>query len=217
MAELTQQDRENYDKLRKAATDLKSALSPLVSTGNPKLIKDLFSALESQLPKILKTIDELEGSLDRIDSYLVAQKFLLDTSSLTEEQQNAIAQATQELRNQADFLKASLQDIEDADLSALDDLNSPCVDALFMKFLPKTEKDWTEKLLDGRLSTLENNKVQQLTDAWGTAIFKVAEDARQKGEKDGKLIPGELDTIFSFFCIHEELEALYDRLSALTT
>lgn len=218
MAELTQQDRENYTKLRDAVATLQKAIRTLGDQlPQHKLLKGLVETLlaEAQFSSSPNTIEELESRLDRVDGYLASQRLLLDASSLNEAQQNAIAQSTQTLLNQSALIKASLQDIEDSDLSTLDDLNPPCVDALFMTFLPAKEKGWTEKLLDGRLPALKDEEIQLLIDAWGTAVYKVAEDARQEGEKDGKLFPGKLDTIFRFFCIHEELEALYDRLSTL--
>jgi hypothetical protein len=222
MADLTPQAKDSYKKLRKAATDLKTAFGPLSADGNPTLIKNLFLALEGQLPASLNTIDELEINLARADSYLVAQEFLLDTSSLNVGQKKAIAQATQELLHQSALLKASLKDIEDVDLSTLESLKPPYLDALFFDFLPKDlqgnpkeEEGWTEKLLDGSLSALNDGQVQQLTDAWGTAISTFVENSRKRNEPKAKLQPGKPDTIVHFFCIHEELEVLYDRLSTL--
>lgn len=217
MTDLTLQDRDNYTQLRSAAFALKSAMESLDDLPQNKLIKALVNTLvPDELPVSLTTIEELEEQVDRFKGYLAVQKFLLASINATDSQRATISQATENLSNQVTQIKSSLQDIEDADLSTLDDLNAPCVDALFFSLLPSPERAWTEKLLDGRLPALTNEQLQKLIAAWGTAISAFVEDARKKNEPAGKVAPGQAETVAHFFCIHEGLEALYDKLSSLT-
>ena len=216
MAELTHQDRDNYENFKNAASSLKNALNSLPATGNPKLVKDLFSAIVHQLPVSLKDIGELKKSPDQIESYMVVQNLLLDISSLNAEQKLAVANTTQELISQSNLIKESLRDITDTDLSALDDLGSPCMDAQFLDLIPDNKTDlsktWTKRLLAGYSFELSSIDIIKLTDAWGSAIAGIVDDAQKRG---GKLEPGKEDTLFRFFCIHEELEDLYDKVSNL--
>lgn len=210
MADLTPQDQENYINLKKAVIALKNKIPDASTT-----LKQLIQAVLAKLPEKVKTSAELEELAEKVDSYLVVQSLLLE--SLTNEQQKTeIAQASQEVSNQNKLLKASLEDVDDADLSALDDLNSFCIDALFLSSITGKAKTRTQQLLDGFAPNLKDKDIQNLTDAWGAAIQKFAEDSRKDGGKNTDPVrPGKPDTIARFFCIHEELEALYDRLSTL--
>lgn len=216
MAELTDQDRNNYENFKNAASSLKNALNSLPATSNSKLLKELFSAIVCQLPVSLKDIGELKKSPDQIESYMVIQNLLLDISSLNAEQKLLITNTTQELISQSNLLKESLQDITGADLSTLDDLGSPCTDAQFLDLIPDNKTDlsktWTKRLLAGYSFELSSTEITKLTDAWGSAIAGIVDDAQKQG---GKLEPGKADTLFRFFCIHEELEDLYDKVSNL--
>lgn len=210
MADLTPQDQENYINLKKAVIALKNIIPDALTT-----LKQLIQAVLAKLPEKVKTSAELEELAEKVDSYLVVQSLLLE--SLTNEQQKTeIAQASQEVSNQNKLLKASLEDLDDADLSALDDLNPFCMDALFLSSITGKAKTRTQQLLDGFAPNLKDKDIQNLTDAWGAAIQKFAEDSRKDGGKNTDPVrPGKPDTIARFFCIHEELEALYDRLSTL--
>jgi hypothetical protein len=212
MADLTPQDRESYGKLRNAVRALNEKIEK-IPAATADLLKQLIAALLTQLPENLETLAELEEQLAKVDGYLLMQNLLLETLKLSGDR--AIAQASQNVSNQSKQIKASLQDIEDADLSKLDDLNPPCADALFLGFITGEAKTWTEKLLDGYPPNLSSIQIKQLTDAWGTAVRAFVEDARKKKEPQGQVKPGKPDTIMHFFCIHEELEALYDNLSKL--
>ena len=216
MAELTDQDRSNYENFKNAASSLKNALNSLPATTNSKLLKELFSAIVHQLPVSLKDIGELRKSPDQIESYMVVQSLLLDISSLNAEQKLAVANTTQELISQSNLIKESLQDITDTDLSALDDLGSPCIDAQFLDLIPDHKidlpKTWTKRLLAGYSFELSSTEITKLTDAWGIAIDRIVEDAQDQALS---LTPGTPDTIVRFFCIHEELEDLYDKVSNL--
>ena len=216
MAELTDQYRNNHENFKNAASSLKNALNSLPATSNSKLLKELFSAIVHQLPVSLKDIGELRKSPDQIESYMVVQSLLLDISSLNAEQKLAVANTTQELISQSNLIKESLRDITDTDLSALDDLGSPCMDAQFLDLIPDNKTDlsktWTKRLLAGYSFELSSIDIIKLTDAWGSAIAGIVDDAQKRG---GKLEPGKEDTLFRFFCIHEELEDLYDKVSNL--
>ena len=218
MAELTDQYRNNHENFKNAASSLKNALNSLPATSNSKLLKELFSAIVHQLPVSLKDIGELKKSPDQIESYMVIQNLLLDISSLNTEQQLSVANTTQELVSQSNLIKESLQD-KDADLSTLDDLGSSCSDAQFLELIPVVPgnnkdslKTWTKALLAGHSFELSSTEITKLTDAWGIAIAGVVDDAQKQGEN---LEPGKSDTLFRFFCIHEELEDLYDKVSNL--
>jgi hypothetical protein len=214
MTELTQQDRDNYKKLQKIVDILRKAITA-DSKDQPTqkmLLKSLFDQLFpakpplSALPDELETIEELESRLDKIDAYLGPQNLLL--TPLPPE----IDKATQELLKQSALIKESLQDIKDADLSTLDDIGSPCSDEQFFQLIKGKPKSWTKNLLENHPLNLDDKEITQLTDAWGIAVSGIVDDAQKQG---GKLIPGKTDTIFRFFCIHEELEDLYDKVSNL--
>ena len=210
MAKLTTQDTDNYKNFKKAADSLKDALKPLTVTGNPKLVKDLFYAIH--IPESLKGIGELEELLDRIESYIVVQNFLLDITSLNAEQKLAITNTTQELISQFNLIKESLQDFKDADLSTLDDLGFLCSDEQFLRLIEGKPREWTKALLGNHSQNLDSNQITQLTDAWGIAVSGIVKDAQDQALP---LKPGTPDTIARFFCIHEELEDLYDKVSDL--
>lgn len=212
MPDLTPQDRENYKKLQDAVTALKEKIGGLDGNiSSYKTCKELIASLLQVLLAHPNTLEGLENRIDHVDGYLLAQKFLLATPP---NNQAAIAQATQDVMNQVALIRASLQAVEELDLSTLDDLKPICTDDVFFNHLSGDPKQWTKHLLNGYQPNLNNNEIQQLTGAWETAVFKVAEDARKANEQNGHVTPGP-DAIARFFCIHEELEALYDRLSAL--
>lgn len=214
MAGLTQQDRENYKKLQIAVKNLWNLIKDLAENPIQKLLKSLSNELlqESKFPETLNTLEELESRLNMIDAYLGPQNLLLASPT------PAIAEATQELLQQSDLIKESLQDLKGTDLSRLDDLESSCTDPQFFELIkgnpkkPNIEASWTKSLLADHPLNLNNTQIDQLTNVWGIAIAGIVDDAQKQR---GKLVPGTTDTISRFFCIHEELEALYDRVSNL--
>ncbi|MCY7408032.1 MAG: hypothetical protein LH631_11840 [Alkalinema sp. CAN_BIN05] len=217
MAELTQPDRDNYKKLQGLVGKLVAVMGdPKVTAGDPKVIaeqktflKSLFEKLflsTPALPDKLDTIEELESRLDKIDTYLSTQNLLLPSPP------DAIAIATKELLEHSALIKESLQDVTDADLSTLDDLGSPCSDEQFFRSIEGKPKEWTKALLGNHSQNLDSNQITQLTDAWGIAVSGIVKDAQNQAPP---LKPGTPDTISRFFCIHEELEDLYDKVSNL--
>ena len=213
MAGLTQQDRENYKKLQIAVKNLWNLIKGLADSPTQKLLKSLSNELlqESKFPETLNTLEELESSLNMIDAYLGPQNLLLASPT------PAIAEATQELLQQSDLIKESLQDLKDADLSRLDDLESPCIDTLFFELIegvsqkPNIEASWTKSLLADHPINLNDQEIRQLTDVWGIAVSGIVKDAQNACGME----PGTPGTIARFFCIHEELEDLYDKVSNL--
>ena len=208
MAKLTQPDRDNYKKLK----TIVERLRPKVTDDT---LKALFNRLlpSTDLPNELNTIQALESILDKIDAYLGTQNLLLPSPP------DAIATATQELLEHSALIKESLQDVTDAYLSTLDDLGSPCTDAQFLELIPAipgnskdSPKTWTKRLLVGHSFELSSTDIIKLTDAWGISIAGIVEDAQNQALP---LSPGTPDTIARFFCIHEELEDLYDKVSDL--
>jgi hypothetical protein len=220
MAELTQQDRDNYKKLQELVDALRQAITTADQSKHKAIefLKSLFEQIflakppDPALPNELNTAEDLESRLDQIDAYLIPQNLLLQSPP------DEINKATQELLKQSDLIKESLQDIKDADLSTLDDLESPCTDAQFFELITGQNcqntnllKNWTKRLLAGHSLKLSSENISQLTDAWAIAVSGIIKDA----QKTGGIEPGTPDTIARFFCIHEELEDLYDKVSNL--
>jgi hypothetical protein len=212
MAELTDQDKQNHEDLKDASTVLHNQKNNL----QPEL-EMLISAVHNNIILPLQNLAELEERLTHVDAYLLMQDFLQKNPS------DSIIQATQKLRDQSTLIKASLQSFEDADLSKLDDFTPACRDDQFFKLISdtpkikgKTAKKITLDLLDGLSPNLSSADITELTDRWGIAVSGIVKDAQNsEGETNKQLDPGTPTTIARFFCIHEELEDLYDKVSNL--
>jgi hypothetical protein len=212
MIEFTEQDKANYESLKDASTTLHKQKDNLRSELRP-----LIDAVHANIISSLQNVLEMEGRLAHVDAYLLMQDFLQKDPS------HSIIQATQKLRDQSALIRASLQNIEDADLSKLDDFDFPCRDDQFLNLIRatpkinnKTAKELTLSLLNGLSLNLSNADITELTDRWGTAVSGIVKDAQNsEGDTNKHLDPGTPSTIARFFCIHEELEDLYDKVSNL--
>jgi len=220
MPELTQQDRESYQKLYSAAEDLSCEKIP--PENGPQIgigftLKELTSAFFGKLlePKDLSSFDELQSQIELTGGYLTMYQLFAEQIDLAHsDQKDDINKASQKLSNQYNQLKASLEAIDD---DFLDDLTTPCSDPLFLGLLTDSGtskvKSWTQQLLSDRSPVLTDDQVQNLVDAWGTAVRAFVEDARKHSGTSDPVKPGRTETIAHFFCIHDQLEGLYSELS----
>ncbi|MEC4812575.1 MAG: hypothetical protein SAK29_04780 [Scytonema sp. PMC 1069.18] len=214
MTQLSTQARENYGRLRSKAIALQEMVERLGDRSIPiqALIDDLVAR---QLPENLTSTEEIER-LQSIEGYLAAQRLLVEATPLEAEVKGAIARIHQELIRCWQIFKASLPELNNRELTPLEDSDSPCSDELFLDFITDCEaRKWTVKLLAQETLHLNSEQTKQLIKAWGDAVHAFVEDARQKYEPNSKVQPGQPETFVHFFCIHDELETLYDRLSSV--
>jgi hypothetical protein len=205
MAELTQEDRENYEKLKAAFNSL-----------NGKEIPSIQGITESVNNEIRKPLNndtgELRTRVDLVNGYLKIQ-------TLVEPDKSADVQEILNLNNQ---LNRSLKVVEDERLVLTDEIESIYFDSLFLQFLRKLSCSqnfvtWTEALLSDRDPNLTEQQINQLIQSWGQAVQKFVDDARKKGESYDQVTPGDPETFANFFSIHNELETLYSRLADTNT
>lgn len=200
MAELTQEDRDNYE-------NLKTAFSKLNVQGQ---LNQLKTTIFNQLPAVQAIIntDELDKKVELVGSFLKIY-------SILSPEKLADVQEIVTLNNQ---LKRSLKVVKDETVDLTEEIESFSSDRLFLKFLSKDEfRSWTEALLSDRDPNLNDNQINQLIQAWGKSVQQFVEDARKKGSSPDEATPGQPETFASFFCIHNELETLYSRLGDIET
>lgn len=236
MPDLTPQDRESYQKLYSAATDLDGKISKakVVATdlatkqrseAGLSFLKGLTGKFVKALlnPQDLSNFDQLQAQVELTGSYLILTGYLTMDQLIAEiyklvaeaidqsDQKDDINKASQELLMQYNQLKVLLEAIDD---DFLDGVTTPHSDPLFLGLLADSKeskvKSWTQQILSDRSPVLTDNQVQNLTDAWGAAVTAFIEDARKQGDK---VAPGESKTIAHFFCIHDQLDGLYSELS----
>lgn len=214
MPELTLRDRESYQKLYDAAFDLQNLLLPL-ALPNLATLKQLTSTFYTNLlnPENLVSFGQLQSQIELTGGYLkMYGLFTKDIDNIPDlSQKNDINKHHQELLRQYNLLKVSLEAIDD---DFLDHVTTPCSDPLFLSFLNDKEvRDWTQQLMSDQAPALTDSQVQTLINAWGTAVTKFVEDARQDANDSDPVKPGQSRTIAHFFCIHDQLEGLYSELS----
>jgi hypothetical protein len=198
MAELTQQDLDNYNKLTEAFKK--------ITIGNDQVLKAIDNLIPVTVP--VKNTEELSAIVSPLYSYwkvLSDLKTPLKFSPTNFEQQFSDA---------IENLKRSLEVVEDEELDLTDEIENFQPDSLFLDFIPGDDPQrWTKILIDDRDPNLDSGEIDQLTQSWRTAVDKFVKDAIQKNELGSKVNPGEPDTFASFFRIHKELEILYSRLA----
>jgi hypothetical protein len=210
MKELTAPDLENYAHLQAVAIKWKNAVNCLGDSHN--LLKVLVNVfVDGQLSVPLISVAELEDRCQLINSYLDVEQCLEAAVPLTPDEQEAIAPLYQAFLNQFEKCKAACGHSK---CPPIDDFTTPCQDDVFLGFIDGNAKTWTQKLLDGQIPCLNRHQIQQLIEAWGCAIQAFVKDARETGDNDN-VKPGKPETLAHFFCIRDELETLYDRLSTV--
>jgi hypothetical protein len=226
MPELTLQDRESYQKLRGAAIKLKEAilngvepqigasptLTELTTLKKLTTLKELTEAFSAQLPapEKLSSFEQLQSQVELTGGYLTMYQLFAAVIETDETAKAAINEASQRLLMQYTQLKLSLEAVDE---DFLDDVTTTCSDPLFIGLLTDfTVKTWTNQILSDQAPVLTDSQVQELINAWGTAVTAFVEDAR-KNTDSGQVEPGQSKTIAHFFCIHEQLEGLYSELS----
>jgi hypothetical protein len=233
MPELTSQDRESYQKLYDAADSLKSLLCEIPNE-EPKInnsftLKELTNAFFGKLvkPEILASFEQLQAQVELTGGYLTMYQLFAEAIENIKDISKkdaikdasyklliAIKDASYKLLMYYNQLKVSLEAIDD---DFLDNVTIPCFDPLFLGLL-KDEKDkeirtWTQQLMSDQAPALTDSQVQDLINAWGTAVTKFVEDARKQDKTGDQVEPGNTKTIAHFFCIHDQLEGLYSELS----
>lgn len=204
MADLTEQDKKNYEKLQ-------TAFKSLDTTKYSEPIKAITSSIKTEIAKPLAITDdtnELRRRIDLVDSYLKFHALLLQDNA-------ADVQDIIGLNEQIDI---ALNAIKDETINLTDDIENFQPDSLFIRFVEESEASPTAKastviLIDDRVPNLKEEQIDYLTQVWGKAISKFVEDARRKNETGGSVNPGQSETFAHFFRIHKELEILYGRLA----
>ncbi len=211
MPELTSQDRESYQKLYDAAQKLRDLLKDVPT------LKELTSTFFKNLlePGKLFSFEQLQSQVELTGGYLTMyQLFAAAIEAIENPAKTNINKASQRLLMQYTQLKLSLEAVDE---DFLDDVTTTCSDPLFIGLLTdrtdSTVKTWTNQILSDQAPVLTDSQVQQLIDAWGTAVTKFVEDARKEANASDPVKPGQSKTIAHFFCIHEQLEGLYSELS----
>lgn len=217
MAELTLEDRENYEKLKTAFAKLPYKFKE----GN---IKTILNQIITRLNSTPQNTDELKEAVTLVDGYLKIvsildiKPYLIDQ---TDKNVEDVKNLHQEVLNFNNRLITSIKVVEETTLDLTDEIESFCSDSLFLEFLRKLSTPdlvkLTEALLSERIPNLDDTQINQLIQAWGKVVHKFVEDARKKGEGNGRVTPGQSETFASFFCIHSELETLYTRLADTAT
>lgn len=226
MAELTPQDKENYENLKTAFLRRNSERDRDVT------IERILETLE--IDKSPKNIGELQQKIDALELYIKIKRDLLGIKLFivknppippnpsSEEEKEKLEQV---FLNSLEKLKGSLKVVEDETLNLTEEIEEKCPDRVILDFLEdSTFKEQTKALLNikDRPPYLNKKQIERLIEAWGTAVSKFVEDARS-GKDNGKVDPVDSakpntqKTLASFFCIHGKLETLYSRLADTKT
>jgi hypothetical protein len=206
MADLTQQDLDSYNKLKEAFLKIKT----INNDGIIKVINQRILATKS-----VKNTEELSEIVNPLYSYWKISSNLGKPIEFNEVPAEP-KKSEQQFSDAIESLKRSLQIVEDENLDLTDEIETFQPDSSFLGFIKNmTLKKLTEDLISDRDPELDEGKINELTQAWGTAVDKFVRDARnseEPGEQD-TLQPGNSTTFASFFRIHKELEILYSRLA----
>jgi hypothetical protein len=208
MAELTQQDLDNYNKLKKAFEKI------------PQTPPDpVLAPIKILIAGSVKNTEELSAIVNPLYSYW---KVLSDLGIPLK-----FSDLEQQFSDSIENLKRSLKVVEDAKVDLTDEIEDFQPEALFLEFIKEVEKSLTpepsaktltEKLINEIDPNLNESQIGYLTTTWGTAVSAFVEDARKpkdpsKTPPDGKVEPRQPETFAYFFRIHKELEILYSRLA----
>jgi hypothetical protein len=204
MAELTQQDLDNYNKLKKA-------FEKITKTNQTDLV---IEAIKTLITGNVKNTEELSAIVNPLYSYW---KVL---SSLGKPLQ--FSDLEQQFSDSIENLKRSLKVLEDRKVDLTDGIEDFQPDSLFLKFIEGEPKQFTTNLIKDRDTNLTEKEIDQLTQAWAMAVSDFVKHARtlksaRKVEVEVELEPGQPDTFVHFFRIHKELEILYSRLANTET
>ncbi|GAB1539797.1 hypothetical protein NUACC21_24640 [Scytonema sp. NUACC21] len=204
MAELTQEDREIYEKLKVAFATLNYPSTP---------IGQITTSVKNELQKTLNNdTGELRRRVDLVNGYLKIQALLSPDKSAD----------VREIVNLNNQLDRSLKVVEDEIVDLTNEIEIISSDSLLLQFLRRLSCsqnliNWTEALLSDRDPNLTEEQTKQLIQSWGQAVHKFVDDARKKDESCDRVTPGEPETFANFFGIHNELETLYSRLADTDT
>jgi hypothetical protein len=221
MAELTQQDIDNFDKLKEALTNLKvnsnSSKDPIITT------------IKQRIPATIKKTEELSEIVNPLYSYWQVLS-AVGTPIQFNETPPESKKFEQKFSDAIENLKRSLKVVEADKVDLTGEIEEFQPDSLFLDFIkdafPKdtNPQKWTETLIVNGNLNLAEEQINQLIQAWGIGVNLFVDDARKKNEKkdakdgkDGKVTPLQPETFAHFFRIHKELEVLYSRLADTNT
>lgn len=218
MADLTQKDIDNYNKLKGAFGNIKFDDHTTDPTLDPiKKIREKIG-----VNKLPVDTEELRHKLDLLDLYVKVSFVLEKTIIFNGKTPEEAEKNKQKFSDAIEDLKDSLEVVEAENLDLTEDIERLRPDSLFFDFIaPGDSQTWTKKLIDNLDLNLSQDATFQLLGAWGTAVNLFTENARQKNEKlpdkSVDVTPFRSDTFAHFFRIHKELEILYGKLAETET
>jgi hypothetical protein len=198
MAKLTQEDIDNYSKLKLAFSKRKLVDQSQNDFTENEVLENI-SILIINEPTPSNT-DQLRQTIDLFDTYLRILP-IIDVELSFDKTTDEIEKLKQEFSSSLENLKRSLKVIEDEILNTTDEVEEFQSDNFFLKFIEGDDPDLNEVQID------------LLTQAWGTAVDKFVQDATTNDVTTNPVEPGASITFASFFRIHKELEILYSRLA----
>jgi hypothetical protein len=211
MAKLTQEDIDNYSKLKLAFSKRKLVDQSQNDFTENEVLENI-SILIINEPTPSNT-DQLRQTIDLFDTYLRILP-IIDVELSFDKTTDEIEKLKQEFSSSLENLKRSLKVIEDEILNTTDEVEEFQSDNFFLKFIEGDDpKKWTKTLINDRDPDLNEVQIDLLTQAWGTAVDKFVQDATTNDVTTNPVEPGASITFASFFRIHKELEILYSRLA----
>lgn len=210
MAELTEQDKKNYEKLKEAFAQLYLPQSDIL--GEEAVLTKVREKIKiEQSPK---DTEELREKIERLERYQEFSDDLEKPLTFKRTSSEKPEKFEQQFLDSLEELKRSLKVIEDEILGLTEGIEKFQPDSLFFKFIAALNpKQWTTELINNLDPLLDEGKVGELTNEWGNAVTTFVEDARKNEGQVDEAIPRQPKTFAHFFRIHKELEVLYSRLA----
>jgi hypothetical protein len=225
MAKLTPEDKENYRKLAVAFAELKVVDMSGTAVAENSELDSILSEIRSKINifnigQVPESTEDISSNIDVLSIYLgviftLGNDIVFVDPPVTTQNQNTNENFKQQFSDAIENLKRSLKVVEDEEIDLTDEVENFQPDNLFLSFVDTAYQGYTQILINDRDPNLQESDINELTQAWGTAVDKFVRDARnseEPGEQD-TLQPGNLTTFASFFRIHKELEILYSRLA----
>jgi LPS O-antigen subunit length determinant protein (WzzB/FepE family) len=228
MADLTQKDIDNYNKLKEAFGKLNILNSDNTSVSANDSILSIKTNVEigviptetEALSRKINLIDILLNIALALDKKIIFFNKGDDIGKIDSDEKlkSNNEKFKRQFSDAIEDIKDSLQVVEAETLNLTNGLDKLRSDSLFLNFITTEKpKRWTQKLIDNIDPNLNEGDTKNLIEAWRIAVNLFTEDARKKNEKkdkkDGKVTPFKADTFAHFFRIHNELEILYSRLA----
>ncbi|QLE55448.1 hypothetical protein [Nostoc sp. TCL26-01] len=211
MTVLTEHDQKNYAKLKEAVGKIKANQD-----------KSLTDIKELVAKSVVENTEQLSKVIVPLDSYWKFLSAFGKSIEFTESQEQE-KKFEQQFSDAIAYLKRLLQIVEADKVDLTSEIEKFQPDSLFLNFIKNippnvpNPQTWTKILIENRQLNITEEQINQLIQAWGTAVSSFVEDARTRNEKkdgkDGKVTPLQPETFAHFFRIQKELEILYGRLA----